>query len=408
MAERVNWNGDLVIIGGGASGLAAAISAKMGAPQCRIALIEKNSVFGKKLRITGNGRGNISNSHILTAPETVAFFHCIAIMTRTDSAGRIYPFSESAAEMTDVMVRQAEILGCELYPDTLVQKVEANQEGFVIQTENIDFKSSKLIIATGGKAGIPSGERQKIQGRDGYFFAAELGHKLVKTTPVLTGVEIEDMPEILSGIRVKGEVRLMLKGQVEPLFTEKGEIQFTDYGLSGICIFNLSRYLKYIEDKKLSPYLILIDLDPEHEAETFFTNSRRYSLCCQKTLKEILDGCFKQQIVRVLLQQANTNEDAVFGNLSDEAFSGLIKTMHHFCFQPKATKGFRMAQCTAGGVSLEDLDPLNGASKRIPGLYIVGELMDYDGPCGGYNLDHAFSTGRLAGLDAVSNLRRMA
>lgn len=395
---------DLVIVGGGASGMAAAIRAKQISKKISVAVLEKNAIFGKKLRATGNGRGNLSNTNIPTYQETLAFFHSIGLLTRIDETGRVYPFSESASACAELMSRCAKDMGCDLFSETTAEKIAHSENGFLITTSGDIYIGKKIILATGGKAGISSAEKQKMHGMDGYAISESLGHAVRKTTPVLTGVKIDEMPKSLAGIRVKGAVSLMIDGQTEPLFDEEGEIQFTDYGLSGICIFNLSRFLKYIGDQKLSPYRITIDLDPEGQGEALFLGDHNQEIMLQQSIIQVLRGMLKKPLAELVVTFSEIDGMTEFGKLRQNERHRLYQTIRSLTFRPSGTMGFQMAQCTAGGVYMDELEPENGASKIVPGLYITGELMDFDGPCGGYNLDHAFRTGALAAKHAVKAL----
>lgn len=394
---------DLIIIGGGAAGLAAAITSEPQKHGLKVALLEKNDRFGKKLCATGNGRANISNRKIPDHKETIAFFNSLGIYTRCDEKGRIYPFSENAPQLVETLTEKAGSVGCDLITMSCVQKIERISEGFLIHTEDHSYTCRHVIIAAGGKAGPMYG----CSG-DGYLLAKALGHQVTKTLPVLTGVRIVDMPDNLKGVRQKAKVTLYCFDKIK--FSETGEVQFTDYGLSGICIFNLSRYLHFVGDEGLAPYRIELDLywEPsDNFSQMMLDDWLMNGQFDENTIAlSVVEGIFKRPLGGVVLDQAHIPTEALWKDLSVSQRKALIQTIHHLTFKPESTMGFKQAQCTAGGILWDEVDRETGASRLVHGLYFAGEILDYDGPCGGYNLDHAFNSGRAATQAAVKVLSK--
>ena len=226
---------DICIVGGGASGMAAAICAKEENPGRAVLLLEKKNQLGRKIAATGNGRCNLSNQACAGVSETLDFFAGLGVLTRADETGRIYPYTEEAAAVRDALEQKMEALGVEVMTSAEVCRVEKN-ETFSIELGNRILQARKLLIACGGKAGAAFGSTG-----DGFRFAKSFGHKVNKPVPVLTAVEVKEDMRKLSGIRAKAAVRLCHRG--EPIFSEQGEVQFTATGISGICVFNLSRFL---------------------------------------------------------------------------------------------------------------------------------------------------------------------
>ncbi|WP_195267284.1 aminoacetone oxidase family FAD-binding enzyme [Eubacterium sp. 1001713B170207_170306_E7] len=390
-----NYTDDLIIIGAGAAGLAAAVTAKRAAPSLRVTVLEKKEAPGKKLRATGNGRCNITNTALDTAPSTIAFFESLGIPARQDDEGRVYPFSESAPGVAEVFASQLKALGVHLRMSTPVKRLSADDGCFVVMGEKKPFRAKAVILATGGKAGPAYG----CSG-DGYAMAKALGHHVTKTLPVLTGICCEEMPEALKGIRVKGNLSLACHG--ETVFSEYGEVQFTDYGLSGICVFNLSRYLKYLGDEKLTPYTIAVDLAPKRSFAPMLSAWQQDAVLGEKSCLAAVTGIVRPPLAALLLKQAGLQEEKKLSALTAHEISRLDEQFHRLCFKPVSTMGFKMAQCTAGGIADNEVDEDTLASKIVPGLYFAGEILDYDGPCGGYNLDHAFRTGQRAAQAAAA------
>lgn len=390
---------DLLIVGGGAAGIAAAITAKKEAPDCRVVILEKKDAPGRKLRATGNGRCNLSNRAAPYAMETTAFFENLGILTRCDDQGRIYPYSESAADTTDLLKACLRDLGVTVICDAAVQSIQRGESGtFRVQTADAAIQASAVLLATGGKAGPQFG----CSG-DGYTLAKALGHHITPLIPVLTGVHCRDMDPSLKGIRTKGMVRLYYNDDL--CFEETGEIQLMDYGLSGICIFNLSRHLKYRDDSRLAPYTIVLDLMPHEDVQSRLCRWQGDAARSQETVRRILCGMLKDNLACFVLSRAGIHPDTPLGDLKRTLLQKLDQQIHSLAFKPTGLAGFKMAQCTAGGIDTAEIDPDTLASKVTAGLYFAGEILDYDGPCGGYNLDHAFHTGCLAARSALHDLQ---
>lgn len=252
---------DICIIGGGASGMTAAISAAEENQQLDILILEKKNQLGKKILASGNGKCNLSNVRCENYKDTLDFFASVGVMTRTDSEGRIYPYTEEARAVRDALEQRLRSLDVKVETSAEVASVEYDGV-FHIELKNKTVEARKVLVACGGKAGADFGSTG-----DGFRFAKRLGHQVHKPVPVLTAVELADDVSRLAGIRVKGEVSLYFRE--EQIFSEKGEIQFTSTGISGICVFNLSRFLLIPEGKGLedgfSDYRIDIDFFPEEE-----------------------------------------------------------------------------------------------------------------------------------------------
>ncbi len=457
---------DICIIGAGASGLAAALEAGDANRDARILLVEKNDAPGRKIRATGNGRCNISNLQAEDADTAQIFFRKWGIATRTYPGGLIYPYSESAADVTELLIRQVMALGIELRTNATVTaletyaaareestsgdfegdfeweesvqeefgRVECEQEergraesigaahgrrgerkdgaeyAFRIQMEENGKKywvlAQSVILATGGKAGPQYGTIG-----DGYRFLRKLGHTVRSTIPVLTPVDCaEDDCKNLAGIRAKGHIHLSRKspeGWMD-IFSEEGEIQFTSYGLSGICVFNMTRHMRFDRDEGLNVFRVTIDLCPDLDVRAFLLEQRAAARNGHRsvTAADVMASLLRRKLVKVIFRRANVSEDAVLADLSDEVVEALVQNIHEMTFRPTGVHGWKEAQCTSGGVLPNELDAKTGESRICPGLYVTGELQDYDGPCGGYNLNHAWNTGISAGRAAAARIRK--
>lgn len=357
---------DVIIIGAGASGIAAALELKSMAPDSRVLMLEKNSSIGRKLKATGNGRCNITNTEYEGYAEVKDFLTRNGIAFRVYENGLVYPYSESASDVVLQLYDRLRELGVELRTDYEAGRLETCEEGFVIDGK---LHARRVILATGGKAAPAYGTTG-----DGYRLARKLGHSITTLVPILTPVECEGDFSELSGIRVKGRVSL-LEGEKE-LFSESGEIQFTRYGLSGICIFNMTRYMSYSRDESIRKFRIRLDLDTDGMLESFIRAK------AGRGLRTVFRDALSEEIAR----QAGSDEPA-----------DLYEAARSLEFVPSGIKGWKEAQCTMGGVPMDELDEATAESRLVKGLYITGELADYDGPCGGYNLSNAWITGIRAG-----------
>lgn len=384
---------DIVIAGGGAAGLAAAVNAGLltkfaEAPvPLRIALIEKKEVPGKKLSATGNGRCNLSNTACTEREEVDSFFDCLGLLTRTDEAGRMYPYSEEAGEVSALLTETARDLNVEIMTGCQITRVvPAAEGGFILVTEGKEgtfgIRCSKLLLAMGGKSYSAFGTTG-----DGYSIARKLGHQVTRLAPSLVPVEVKEDLAPLAGVRAKAKVSLLHCGNL--VAEEEGEVQFNQDSLSGICIMNLSRLLVLNPEKSFeeafSEYELHLDLVPEHTEEAVKTVLGR------KPAEQMLRGLVRKKLAGYILQRAG---DA-------EAAASLLKDLR---FTVSGTKGWNDAQVTRGGVVLEEVKDSTMESRLIPGLYFAGEVLDYDGPCGGWNLHYAWLTGLRAGKAMVEAL----
>ena len=377
---------DLVIAGGGAAGLAAAVQAglllKDSSAAClpRVALIEKKEVPGKKLSATGNGRCNLSNEACTEREEVDSFFDCLGLLTRTDEAGRMYPYSEEAGEVSALLTETARDLNVEIMTSCQITRVvPAAEGGFILVTEGKEgtfgIRCSKLLIAMGGKSYSAFGTTG-----DGYSIARKLGHTVTRLAPSLVPVEVKEDLAPLAGVRAKAKVSLLHCGNL--VAEEEGEVQFNKDSLSGICIMNLSRLLVLNPEKSFeeafAEYELCLDLVPEHGTEEV------KAVLGRKPEDQMLRGLVRKKLAGYILERTEGTETA----------AALLKDLR---FTVTGPKGWNDAQVTRGGVVLDEVNPETMESKILPGLYFAGEILDYDGPCGGWNLHFAWQTGLKAG-----------
>ncbi len=309
----------LIVIGGGAAGIAAALTAA--AFPLKVAILEKKEALGKKLRATGNGRCNLSNVAIPTADKTQSFFEALGIPTRVDDAGRIYPFSESAASVVDTLTLRLKQAGVHRYCDSPVSALTKEGGVFHLTTPTLKATADAVILATGGKAGPAYG----CTG-DGYTLAKGFGHRVTKTIPVLSGVMCKPLAFSLKGIRAKGMLTLRCENHLA--FMEEGEVQFTDYGISGICAFNLSRHLHYLGDQRLEPYTITLDLAPGQDFLPYLTQRAADPAINPTPCGLFLEGVVKKGLASVILHQAAILPTTPLGQCRPEDLNKMAEALH--------------------------------------------------------------------------------
>ncbi len=416
---------DIAIIGGGAAGLMAAIQAKQAAPAASVVIVEKNQRVGKKLLASGNGRCNLTNlsanssyyggndqaaiQHILdcfSVEQTLAFFESIGLFCREENEGRVYPRNGQASAVLDCLRIRADYLGITTICDTTIKKITAVDDGFQLEGSAASFFARRVIVTGGGKAAPHTGS-------DGSILAllAALGQPIAPVFPALAPIPVqESFIKALKGVRALGKVTLLADDQ--PLFSEEGEIQFTEEGLSGICVFNLSREvgefytLHSVQGKKCSLLAISIDLLPELSAEALLTRLQTLRQNqAQLPLEQFLTGMLHKRIAGQLLKSCGIAPlTAPVSSLTAAMLERICLAIKDWRFVPAAAGRFSDAQTTAGGALLSgfDLDTLQ--SKNLPGLFAAGEVLDADGRCGGFNLQWAWSSGKVAGRGAAASL----
>jgi predicted flavoprotein YhiN len=375
---------DLIVIGGGPAGLAAAISFKR---KCTgsVLIIDSQAEAGKKILSTGNGRCNLTNIKADGYEQTKSFFETLGVLLYTDGAGRAYPHSRQASVVRDALAGEAGRLGAEFLLSAKVNALSRGDKddfvaevaaGVVAEEEaGARFRARQVIVATGGKACPLYGNFG-----DGFRFARALGLHVTPIRPALVPLvyadEVKKTLSVLKGVRARADVALLSDGK--SVATASGEVQFTDYGLSGICIFDLSRYMKSVMQGRNTGaqsgehrYEVQIDFAPGISGGT---------------LKDLL----------------NRGAAAGLAGIVDKKLAAVLKPeqVKRFIVPVSGTRGWKDAQITAGGVSMDELEPAHYEAVSAPGLFFVGEACDYDGPSGGFNLDHAFTSGIAAGSRA--------
>lgn len=397
----------IIIIGGGASGLiAACIARKQGATAT---IIERNPRIGKKILVTGNGRCNYTNAFtsindynnpsfvtyglsVFNPSKTMDFFSQLGIVPKIEKEGKTYPLSEQASSMIDVFLYELNRLGVQVVTDALVYKVLKKKKGFeVLLEDGRSFDADSVIISTGGKAMPKTGSDGT-----GYDLAQTLGHSIVPAFPSLVKLKLES-PYLrhLEGIKMPATVELIHRNQV--IQTEVGDVLFGNYGISGPTILQLSRKAMELYNQHEKVYIkltLITELDKKQVYE-------RFNLFKERPVDLSLIGLIHKRYISAILKEANINkQNEIVKNLDEKQLKRLIDLLFDWRFLVKGSKSFHDAQATAGGVSVDEIDSETMESKIVKGLFFSGEVMDIDGRCGGFNLQWAWSSGYLAGLNA--------
>lgn len=392
---------DLCIIGAGASGLTAAITAARRGK--KVTLIERNEKCGKKLLITGNGKCNYFNidqdiSHYSSnnldkikeiinkdnLNKVLTFFDSLGIEPKIKN-GYYYPTSESSITIQNALIYEAKRLNIEIINGLKVEKI-IKENAFVINPKTEKIKTKKIIIASGGMAAPKTGSDGS-----GYDLAKSLNHSIINPKPSLVQLRgNEPYFKKWNGIRADAEISIY-ENEIF-IKKERGTLQLTDYGISGIVSFNLSRYIsRKIKENKIKVMINFIPWINENPSE-YIKKKRQLSLPISVTLERILN----YKLVNVILKKSQIKTDS-FDKISDKDLSKLIRTLTQFELIITDTNSFDKAQTTIGGIPLDEINLKTMESLKTKDLYLTGEIIDIDGDCGGYNLTIAWITGLLAG-----------
>lgn len=400
---------NVIVIGGGASGIVAAIIARRN--NSYVTLLERNDRIGKKLLVTGNGRCNYTNADmsldyfhssnkkcienvlkIFDRDSTLDFFGRLGIMPKVEE-GKIFPMSLQSSSVLDVLRYELERLNVNVVTGAYVTEISKKKD-FLIKTKTGEtFHADKVIIATGGMAMAVSGSDG-----NGYKFGKEFGHSINTPTPALVQLKLEsDKLKAMDGVKFEGSANLYIDGELNR--SEKGEILFTDYGVSGPPILQLSREAVRGISEKRNVQLELKLFDKSSEE---FTNYllKRFSYMPTKTIELGLIGLINKKLIIPILKEIHLDKNKLVKELSKQDVDKLAHILTDWRFKVIGDKGWGQAQTTAGGILTQDINPETLESKKVKGLYFCGEILDVDGDCGGYNLQWAWSSGYVAGLNA--------
>lgn len=393
---------DICIIGGGPSGLMAALWASEGG---RVTLLERNDRPGKKLLVTGNGKCNMTNTdqdlrhyhggdplfaevvlQRFTSWQTIRFFTELGVFTKNRN-GWIYPYCEQAQAVLKILEDEARRRKVRIKTRECVTGIDRTGSGFTVRTESWQYPADRVILCGGGPASAVQGSST-----DSMELAARLGHRIIPPLPALVPLRGNgDTYSRWAGVRMDGVVALYIDGR--EIRREAGEIQFTEYGVSGIPVFQVSiDAVRAIHENRR--VLLALDLMPEFTPDelTEFLAARADNRRV-RTDQDLFVGLLPDKMIRMITDK---------NHREPKEYAGLLK---NYPVPVRSAHSMERAQVCSGGIALPDVDPTTMESRLIPGLYFAGEILDICGDCGGYNLQWAWSTGALAGQAAARPLK---
>ena len=406
----------IVIIGGGISGFTSAINAKTNNNE--VIILEGQDKPLKKLLITGNGKCNYFNEEFIFSKyhsfneellkniislenknKILTFFKSIGIIPRIKE-NYYYPYSNQAISVKNSFLKEIENKNIKLKLNSYVKDIKKENDKFLVYYNNDVLVCDELIISTGGKSYPKTGSDGS-----GYNLSKKLGHTINKTLPALVGLKCkEPFLKKLNGVRSNATVSLFINDKL--IKSEIGEVQFTNYGLSGICIFNLSSIASrsISENKKVKISINFLDKLKIKNKKSFqeFILSSEYNFKKEK-VSYFLDNLLNYKLTNVILEKTKIERNKLVSKLSDNEINMLFENLFSFTMNIIDTNNFESAQITSGGVSLYEINPLTFESKIVSNLYLTGEVLDIDGDCGGYNIAFAVLSGILAGESVKKN-----
>lgn len=401
---------DLCIIGGGASGMSAAIAAAQNG--LKVIILEKNKKLGKKLYATGNGKCNVTNSimdfnmkyNSNSAHYTEFLDKCLGVtpyeqikeylkslgVLTYDVNGYTYPKSAQASSVVWAMHDRLNEYGVEIAFKQEISEIVSKATHFIIKCENRQITASQLVLACGGRSYPALGGSTS-----GYEYAKSFGHTIVSVRPSLCGLITKTDLTDIAGVRVSAEAHLTDEtGSI--IASEAGELQINSYGLSGIMIFNLSAKVGALLENGRQAYITL-NLIPHLSDEDIQTI---YNVSASRTVTGFLNGMVNDKLATYIIGSCGLDTKCQLKDIGKNAADKLISKLRAFSLEITGLNDYDSAQVCAGGVNIEEIYPDTMMSKKIPGLYITGELLDIDGLCGGYNLTFAILSGIRAGKSA--------
>ncbi len=405
----------VIVAGGGAAGMIAAISAKRAGAD--VTLLERNNRVGKKILATGNGRCNYTNINlgqgcyygknpgfvqgalnIFPVDETIRFFEELGVEPKEEEFGKIFPMSLQASSVLDVLLYELSNIGVNIICDTFVKNISKENESFIVETENSEkYKGDRVIIATGGKAMPSSGSDG-----NGYLLAEKHGHGITDIFPSLVQIMLEGtFFKRIEGVKIQGTAEIICENK--PIARDSGDILFANYGVSGPPVFQISRRAGELLQNGKEAFLRIVIIN-NNEGEVLELIEKRIMSDLNKPVDFSFVGLINKRLISVILSEAGVNDmKRPASNLSTHEKKRIARVLTDWRFKIRGTKSWPSAQVTAGGVNTAEIDQESMESKLIEGLYFAGEIMDIDGACGGYNLQWAWSSGFVAGLNAASS-----
>ena len=407
------------VIGGGAAGMMAAVFAARGGNE--VHLYEKNEKLGKKLFITGKGRCNLTNScdeesffqSVVTNPkflysafygytnqDTIAFFESLGLKVKEERGGRIFPVSDHSSDVIRVMEKRLRELDVKIHLNSQVQEIltgEAETEGRKVQGAILEngarIEADRVIVATGGYSYQATGSTG-----DGYRFARETGHEVTELLPALVPIETkESYITKMQGLSLKN-VEITIKDGKRTLYNNFGELLFTHFGMSGPLALSASSYIG--KRLKKGPLQGALDLKPALSREQLDKRLlREFQEAPNKQFKNVVTGWFPAKLYPVMMELGGILPEKKVHEITKEERGGFLEKVKNFPFTITGLRDFNEAIITQGGIKVKEINPKTMESKKVKGLYFVGEVLDVDGLTGGFNLQIAWSTAKAAASD---------
>ncbi len=400
----------IAVIGGGASGMMAAVTAA--SQGARIILLEHKDRIGKKILSTGNGRCNFTNTHqeplcyysenplfpwgIISqfdARDVISFFLQLGVYSKNRN-GYIYPNSDQASAVLDALRMELTRLHVDIRTGVDVREILPGKKGFTLPTDSGDIRADRIILCAGSKAAPATGSDGS-----GYDLAKQLGHRMIPVLPALVQLRCEGkFFKAISGVRTNGNVSIWSDG--ECIARDTGEIQLTDYGISGIPVFQVSRYASQLlyEKKEVSAVLDFMPDFTKEQTEAFL--SARAKTRPEKPAEMFLIGLFHKKLSDLWIKQSCLPRGKAAGDMTAEEIKKLVRLIKNFRLRVTSTNSYEHAQVCRGGIDTAEVDENTLESRYVPGLYFAGEILDVDGMCGGYNLQWAWASGYVAGKNS--------
>ena len=386
--------------------MAAITAAEMA--ENRVVLFERQQRVGRKLAVTGNGRCNLLNTlpfegryhgenaafakpalEAFPPAEQMAFFEELGLLMTEEYGGRVYPLSDSANSVVDVLRFACESRGVEMKTSCTVTQVLKSGKGFQVRTEEDCLEADAVIVACGGAAGTKQGG-----GMSGYEILKSLGHRRTALHPALVQITADsEYPKALKGVRA--DVRLVLTCAGKKAAESRGELQFTEKGLSGPVSFDLSRSAALLGDAKKEIHANFFP-DEEEEKLAGMLLKRRETWKSRES-SELFTGMLHNRLGAMIVKYSGIDRNRPLEELTEKELRKALQAAKDFRFPVKGTEGFENAQVTSGGMETDRFNPRTMESLLVPGLFACGEVLDIDGDCGGFNLRWAWASGRLAG-----------
>ena len=400
----------VAVIGGGASGMMAAVTAAGGA---HVILLEHKDRIGKKILSTGNGRCNFTNIHQepicyhsedplfpwkvverFNAQAVISFFLQLGVYSKNRN-GYVYPNSDQASAVLDAFRMELDRLKVEIWTGIECREIRPGKKGFTILTDQEPVRADRVILCAGSKAAPTTGSDGS-----GYNLAKKLGHRIIPVLPALTALKCEEkFFKSIAGVRANGSVSIWSGG--ECIAKDTGEIQLTDYGISGIPVFQVSLYAsKLLYEKKETE--AVLDFMPDFTKEQINAFLRaRAKTRPDKSAEMFLIGLFHKKLCDLWIRLSEIPRQRKAGELTEDEIARLTGLIKEFRVRVRETNPYDKAQVCCGGVDTREVNPETLESVYVPGVYFAGEILDVDGMCGGYNLTFAWASGYVAGRAAV-------